>query len=939
MAHKQKTVGEVHRHNRESEGVSTLFPFQLRTKSAELISFLEDYYKFLNQKDQPTNVIDRIQTEHDIDLADAKYLEELKKEIAKNIPNSDVLDNRQLFRNILDFYKTRGSQDSISTFFRLFFDDVPSVIYPADFLFKPSSGDINVSGFTKQDGTRVEYNATTSTFSSAIPTGPTILTPDFVPADPGYLKIGSDFEDVFWTYGNLAADKSFRIRVTKDRSDSGFQSPLNSPGGNISGFAVSTRLNSGDNKLSSNLTNNSPLSITIDTSEIVYDSPNQDFTYRLGTYVEDSRIFQKNLDTDEVTVFQDINSPNEPYAKTLDLTNRHLYFGEKEQLGIVATGRNHTILSTRAGGKYFSDVILGTPDKETVYNFYAFEDTTIKYYIDYEQDFSPDDTFTPSLVEKKRVKAGDYATFITDTYGSPDQHIVFFESTGNIAGSTYTTAGAQDMTVLSPMSSDYVSRGDPNSPTGESTKIRITWDLTNRKLDADLTTSVRHTNSADSPPINAIYGVVHINDGLQQASPADGNDKCQGIPVGYCNDTYLWPDGLTGYTIVSPYDSNEIKAYQFDYSTDTWDLHETITPTKNIANQTGSYSGDVSPADGFIGPNSPQLDGLWKFEGTYPFALWINDKLDDEELVWGWNRKDYNLPIFTQFAEYSGRKGFMSDVNKLHDGDKFQEFSYIINTGVSIDRWRDSYNKLVHPAGMKLFAELQIESFVSRTDRTIVPNYNIGENQFWYQNLYTSLQNHTPFYQPGWLDESGLVNLFITPAAFNMSVDEAKVDQDLLSTYALRFDTSSVSGVLSIRLTTNYVETNTDYVLIDTSDSNSFLSTSTFNTGIDEKINSPIGTSFATSSVETDSYVSWGSAIDAIDTSTIGSFVQPLEVTNLSSVRAKLGSTTAVTEHQSLKVLDRVSPLTDVFFPETGDLNFSPNNSPTPVATVTETFV
>lgn len=938
MAHKQKTVGEVHIHNREAESVSSLIPFQLRSTSATLIAFLEDYYKYLNQKDQTTNLIDRIQLEHDIDLADTTYLEELKKEIAKNIPNSDVLDNRQLFRNIVAFYKTRGSQDSIDTFFRLFFNDAATVTYPADYLFKPSSGEINVSGFIKQDGTRVNYSAATNTFAEDIPTGPTILTPEFVPADPGYLKIGSDFEDVFWTYGQLATDKSFTIRVTKDRDDSGFQSPLNSPEIPTSGFAVSTRLNSGDNKLSTDLTNNSAVSITIDTSEIIYDSPNQDYTYRLGTYVEDARIFDKNLDTGEITTLQDINSPNEPYAKTFDLTDRHLYFGEKEQLGVVATGRNHTILSTRAGGKYFCDVIVGSPDKETVYNFYAFEDTTIKFYIDYEQGLSSPVTFSPTLVEKKRVKAGDYATFITNTYGSPsNQHIVFFESTGNIAGSTYTTSGAQDMTVLSPMSSDYVSRGDPNSPTGESTKIRITWDLDNEKLDADSTTDVRHTNSADSPPTNAIYGVVHINDGLQSSPNADGNDKCQGIPVGYCNDTYLWPDGLTGYTTVSPYADNEIKVYQFDSSSDTWDLYETITPTKNVANQTGSYSGDTSPIDDFIGPNSPQSNGLWKFEGTYPFALWINDKLDDEELVWGWNRKDYNLPIYTQFSEYGDRKGFMSDVNKLHDGDRWQEFSYVINTGISIDRWRDSYNKLVHPAGLKLFAELQIESFASRTDRTIIPNYNIGENPLWYENLYTTLQNHTPFYQPGWLDETGLVNLFITAPAFNMSVDESKIDQDLLSTYAIEYDTSSVSGALSMTLSTTYVETNTDYVLMDTSSSpNTFLTTSTFNTGRDENNNSP---NFSAASTETDSYVAWNSAIDAIDTDTIESYLQPLDVTNLTDVRAYLGSTTAVTEHQSLKVLDRTSPLTDVFFPETGDINFSPDNSPSPDASVTETFV
>jgi hypothetical protein len=279
----------------------------------------------------------------------------------------------------------------------------------------------------------------------------------------------------------------------------------------------------------------------------------------------------------------------------------------------------------------------------------------------------------------------------------------------------------------------------------------------------------------------------------------------------------------------------------------------------------------------------------------------------------------------------------MSDGNKLHDGNRWQEFSYVINTGVSIDRWRDSYNKLVHPAGLKLFAELKIESFVSRTDKTIRPNYNIGENPLWYQDLYTTLQNHTPFYQPGWLDESGLVNLFITASPFNMSVEESKIDQDLLSTYAIEYDTSSVSGVLSMTLSTTYVETNTDYVLMDTSTSpNTFLATSTFNTGRDENNNSP---NFSAASTETDSYVDWNSSIDTIDTDTIDTYVQPLDVANLTDVRAYLGSTTAVTEHQSLKVLDRTSPLTDVFFPETGDINFSPDNSPSPDATVTETFV
>ena len=75
MAHRQKTIGGVDFHNREKEGVTSLFPYQLRSTVTGdgiygLVSFLEDYYEYINQKDQPTNIINRISHEHDIDVID-----------------------------------------------------------------------------------------------------------------------------------------------------------------------------------------------------------------------------------------------------------------------------------------------------------------------------------------------------------------------------------------------------------------------------------------------------------------------------------------------------------------------------------------------------------------------------------------------------------------------------------------------------------------------------------------------------------------------------------------------------------------------------------------------------------------------------------------------------------------------------------------------------
>ena len=83
MAHLQKAGKARHIHNRESESVNSLIPSQLRANSQVFIAFLEDYYKYTNQVDQATNLIDRIQTEHDIDFTGDKFLSEIKKEIAE----------------------------------------------------------------------------------------------------------------------------------------------------------------------------------------------------------------------------------------------------------------------------------------------------------------------------------------------------------------------------------------------------------------------------------------------------------------------------------------------------------------------------------------------------------------------------------------------------------------------------------------------------------------------------------------------------------------------------------------------------------------------------------------------------------------------------------------------------------------------------------------
>ena len=85
---------------------------------------------------------------------------------------------------------------------------------------------------------------------------------------------------------------------------------------------------------------------------------------------------------------------------------------------------------------------------------------------------------------------------------------------------------------------------------------------------------------------------------------------------------------------------------------------------------------------------------LWKFEGTKPFALFANDEADDEEIYHGFNRNKYNEVKYNFYSDYEDRNGFVSDVNKLHDGEFNQEFSYGVNTSLSLDNWESQYKKL-----------------------------------------------------------------------------------------------------------------------------------------------------------------------------------------------------------------------------------------------------
>lgn len=57
---------------------------------------------------------------------------------------------------------------------------------------------------------------------------------------------------------------------------------------------------------------------------------------------------------------------------------------------------------------------------------------------------------------------------------------------------------------------------------------------------------------------------------------------------------------------------------------------------------------------------------------------------------------------------YSTNIGFPSDASYIQDGSYFQQFSYVVKSEVQYDEYQSAVNRIVHPAGMRMFGEYVI---------------------------------------------------------------------------------------------------------------------------------------------------------------------------------------------------------------------------------------
>ena len=131
----------------------TLFPAYVRESGFEIVRLIKLYYEYLNSEGMPSHEINHMGSNHDIDEMSDKYLTAIQLQIAKSVPESVSLDKRRLYKIISQYYKTRGSEESVLAFFRIFFNELITLFYPSALMFD-TSGDKSKSSsrYVLQDG-------------------------------------------------------------------------------------------------------------------------------------------------------------------------------------------------------------------------------------------------------------------------------------------------------------------------------------------------------------------------------------------------------------------------------------------------------------------------------------------------------------------------------------------------------------------------------------------------------------------------------------------------------------------------------------------------------------------------------------------------------------------------------------------------------------------
>ena len=143
-----------------SSYIDDLVPDHVETSYPDLVNFLKTYALYLERSNDSGFYLNALDIQRDIDYVEENLLTELQNEIGIAVPRDFATNPRMFYKRLVEFYKSRGTPESITSFFRMIYDDDVETYFPFVDVLIPSDGDwtdqttaviANRTGFTPRN--------------------------------------------------------------------------------------------------------------------------------------------------------------------------------------------------------------------------------------------------------------------------------------------------------------------------------------------------------------------------------------------------------------------------------------------------------------------------------------------------------------------------------------------------------------------------------------------------------------------------------------------------------------------------------------------------------------------------------------------------------------------------------------------------------------------
>ena len=121
--------------------IDELVPDHVESSFPDLVNFLKTYALYLERQNKSGFYLNALDIQRDIDFVEDELLTELQNEIGIAIPRDFATNPRMFYKRLVEFYKSRGTPESITSFFRMIFDDDVETYFPFVDILNPSDGD------------------------------------------------------------------------------------------------------------------------------------------------------------------------------------------------------------------------------------------------------------------------------------------------------------------------------------------------------------------------------------------------------------------------------------------------------------------------------------------------------------------------------------------------------------------------------------------------------------------------------------------------------------------------------------------------------------------------------------------------------------------------------------------------------------------------------